>query len=354
MKPWLSAIIKIFIVILVIAAFIIVITINESAADRVALAPSPEPTTTVLTTTATPQPTPTPTPEVTPEPAYIPEPDELQPFELAELPISGSRIEYSVQYGSLLANWEISSKADYSVLYALDANDVVYYKDILWADIDNWSISGIRHGSLLLLFYKDMGEKSAEDDELIKAIYQPIVADDSMFAANETLQNKYYIIVDKEDYTFAIFTYDENGEYTKLVKAFPCAVGRSARMTALGSFEISSKGAWKRWNSGQFSPYYTKYTAGVYIHGPIFSRKSFDTLQQRSYNAIGSSATSGCIRTTVEAAMWVYYECPAGTVIEVVESSDKVEHVEKIPIDENYPRWDPTDINKPVADTEEN
>ena len=67
-------------------------------------------------------------------------------------------------------------------------------------------------------------------------------------------------------------TYDENGEYTKMVKLFPCAVGRSARMTALGSFEISSKGAWKRWNSGQFSPYYTKYTAGVYIHGPIFSK----------------------------------------------------------------------------------
>ncbi len=352
MKPWLSVIIKIFIVILVVAAVITIITINDNAENKSASEPSPTPAAVTPTVAKTPEttPTPTPTPEVTPEPAYIPEPDELLPFELAELPILSGTIGYKVEYGSLIANWEPSSEADYCVLYALDANDVVYHKDILWADIDSWSISGIRHGSLLLLFYKDMGEKSAEDDELLKAILQPIVADDSMFTANETLQNKYYIIVDKEDYTFAIFTYDENGEYTKLVKAFPCAVGRSARMTALGSFKISSKGAWKRWNSGQFSPYYTKYTAGVYIHGPIFSKKSFDSLQQRSYNAIGSSATSGCIRTTVEAAMWIYYECPAGTVIEVVESSDMVDHVEKIPIDENYPRWDPTDVNKPVAD----
>ena len=39
----------------------------------------------------------------------------------------------------------------------------------------------------------------------------------------------------------------------------------------------------------------------------------------------------------------------AGTIIEVVKSSDLVDHVEKIPIDEAYPRWDPTDPEKPVS-----
>jgi lipoprotein-anchoring transpeptidase ErfK/SrfK len=150
----------------------------------------------------------------------------------------------------------------------------------------------------------------------------------------------------------AVFTYDENGQYTKLVAAFPCAIGRSARMTALGVFEISSKGPWKRWNSSQYSPYYTKYTSGVFIHGPIYRSKKFDTLLYKSYNSIGSTATSGCIRTTVEAAKFVYFECPAGTVIEVVLSSDLVDRIEKIALDEEYPRWDPTDPEKPASETE--
>lgn len=354
MKRCLSAILKIFLFLLVVLAVIIIITLSETAANK----PFPEETQIVQVTVQptaeqTPEPEPTVTIEPTPEPAYIPEPDELQSFELSLLALEADAIEYKVEYGNLQANWDLVADADYCVLYALDANDVVYHKDILWADIESWTISGIRHGSLLLLFYQDMGEKGSDDDVLLKSLYQPIAADDSMFTPDDNLQNKYYIIIDKEDFTIGIFTYDEDREYTKLVAAYPCAIGRSSRMTALGVFEISSKGAWKRWNSTQYSPYYTKYTAGVYIHGPIYRSKRFDSLLYKSYNAIGTAATSGCIRTTVEAAMWIYYECPAGTVIEVVESSDKVDHVEKLPLDDNYPRWDPTDINKPVADTED-
>ena len=353
MKRWLSAIFKILLFLLVVIAVLIIFTLSNTTANN----PYPEETQSAQATlppTAKPAPEPEPTETVdpTPEPAYIPEPDELQSFELAELVLEEGTIEYNIEYGSLLAKWSPLTDADYCVLYALDANDIVYHKDILWADIESWTISGIRRGSLLLLFYKDMGEKGSDDDILLKSLHQPLAADESMFTSEDNLQNKYYIIIDKEDFTIGIFTYEENGEYTKLVAAYPCAIGRSSRMTALGTFEISSKGAWKSWNATQYSPYYTKYTAGVYIHGPIYRSKNFNSLLYKSYNAIGTAATSGCIRTTVEGAMWIYYECPAGTVIEVVENSDKVDHVEKIPLDKNYPRWDPTDINKPVADTE--
>ena len=51
----------------------------------------------------------------------------------------------------------------------------------------------------------------------------------------------------------------ENLEYTKRVATFPCALGRSRRMTPIGTFAIGSKGAWKFWNTGYYSPYYTKY-----------------------------------------------------------------------------------------------
>ncbi len=65
------------------------------------------------------------------------------------------------------------------------------------------------------------------------------------------------------------------------------------------------------------------------------------------YNDIGTAASSGCLRTTFEGAKWVYYNCPAGTIVKIVSSSDMVDKVEKPPLDPAYPRWDPTDPDKP-------
>ncbi len=353
MKSRTSFILKILLAIVVIVAIIVVATIYNPAN----LTRSPESTSETIATptlepTPTPTPEPTPEPTPTPQPAYIPAPNELKEFELADLTLENGSLEYTISFYSLSASWNIIEQADYNVLYALDENDVVYYKDILWPDIDSWAISNIRRGSILLLSFEDIGEVGTQDDVLIDVQYQKVVSEDALQSDGQPLQNKYYVIVDKEDFTIAVFTYDENGLYTKLVDAFPCAIGRSARMTALGVFEISSKGAWKRWNSSQYSPYYTKYTSGIYIHGPIYRSKKFDALMSKSYKAIGSKSTSGCLRTTVEAAMFIYFECPAGTIIEVVKSSDLVDHVEKIPIDEAYPRWDPTDPEKPVSDSD--
>ena len=357
MKSRKSVILKIGLGLVVIIAIIVLITVKDliwqpsvpEVSANMAETPTRSPAPSVA---ATPSPSVTAEPTATPIPAYIPAPDELLDFDYSALALQNDNLKYSIDYGSLTATWDIVESADYNVLYALDENDIVYYKDILWPDIESWMISHVRLGNILLLSYQDMGEAGTQDDVLIRAQNQKIVDGDNLLNSDEPLQNKYYIVIDKEDFTMAVFTYDEQGQYTNLVAAFPCAIGRSARMTALGVFEISSKGAWKRWNSTQYSPYYTKYTAGVYIHGAIYRSKNFDSLLYKSYNAIGSKSTSGCIRTTVEAAMFVYYECPAGTVIEVVSSSDLVAHVERPPLDEEYPRWDPTDPGKPETETE--
>ncbi len=349
MKPRMSIVLKVLLALVVIVAITFIATINNPANLN-------EDTEIVAKQTATPTAKPTLAPTLKPTlkpsptsiPAYIPSPAELKEVDLAQLNLRLGLLKYTINSDSLSAQWEINEAADYNVLYALDGNNVVYSKEILWPDIDSWTISNIRRGSILLMSFEDMGKKGTDDDVLLGAQYQKISDQDVILNA-ALLQNKYYIIIDKEDYTMAVFTYDESGEYTKLVASFPCAVGRSARMTALGVFEISSKGLWKRWNSTQYSPYYTKYTSGVYIHGPIYRRKTFDTLQSKSYEAIGTSATSGCIRSTLEGAKFIYFECPAGTIVEVVLSSDLVSPIEKIPLDQNYPKWDPTDPDKPIG-----
>jgi hypothetical protein len=158
--------------------------------------------------------------------------------------------------------------------------------------------------------------------------------------------------VDKADHAFSVFTYDENGEYTVKVATYPCALGRSSRQTPTGTFTISSKGAWKTWSDGTYSPYYTRYTSGLYFHGPIYTAKRGDALIPSSYEAIGTDASSGCVRTTVAGARFVYYNCPSGTVVDIVASSSLVSWPGKPAIDPNYPTWDPTDPDKPDGPSE--
>jgi hypothetical protein len=55
------------------------------------------------------------------------------------------------------------------------------------------------------------------------------------------------------------------------------------------------------------------------------------------------------VRTTVAGARFVYYNCPAGTVIEIVAETDLVSWPGLPEIDPDFPRWDPTDPGKPEA-----
>ncbi len=305
----------------------------------------------------TPSPEPTTAPMPTVRAAFIPDSDELQSMPLlAEIQFDSEKMTSVLEDDILTLSWDIVEGADYYVFYALNENDTLYHKDILWPDISSWLMPDAVNGTVYLFSYKDMGEDSAQDDEIIAAYSLSVVVSapepEQTPAPTEkteadNVKNKYMIIVDKSDFTFGIFTYDESGEYTILVEAFPTAIGASDRMTPNGTFEISSKGAWKSWSTGSYSPYYTRFTSGLYFHGAVYSDKRNDTMYKSYYNDIGTAASSGCLRTTFEGAKWVYYNCPAGTVVKIVTSSDLVDKVIKTPLDPAYPRWDPTDPDKP-------
>jgi len=304
----------------------------------------------VITQTKTPDPSPSP------RAAFIPDPNDLQSIpDLKEIEYIPNSINIDQSDSGSEASWEVQESADYYVLCAANSDNQIYQKEILWPDISKWLIPEAVNGRIFLLCYQDMGEDSADDDMLISVLSADIKIEDELpeptaKPIEETpaeVKNTYMIIVDKADFTFGIFTYDSNGEYTVLVEAFPTAIGYSDRMTPNGTFEISSKGEWKSWSTGSYSPYYTRFTSGLYFHGAVYSSKRHDTMYKSFYREIGTASSSGCLRTTIEGAKWVYSNCPAGTVVNIVSSSDKVEKVTKIPLDPYYPRWDPTDPEKP-------
>lgn len=313
-----------------------------------------------------PEATPTITEQITEEPsptmraAFIPDPDDLLPLpEINDITVD-SKLVGEIEDEQLNIYWEVVDNADYYVFCAMNDKDKIYHKEILWPDISEWLLNDVSNGNVYLFCYEDMGEDSADDDKLIATLAlnidiatatpEPESTPKPSGDDEDEVLNKYMIIVDKADLTFAAFTYDENGEYAILVKAFPTAIGRSDRTTPVGTFKISSKGSWKTWGSGSYSPYYTRFTSGLYFHGAIYSRKSGNSLYRASYEQVGSAASSGCLRTTYEAAHWVYYNCPAGTQVKIVNSSDLVPKIYRPDIDPAYPTWDPTDPNKPSLD----
>lgn len=296
----------------------------------------------------TPVPKPTEKPTATPVPIYIPDPEKLQEIpDIDTLEISENYISATEK---ITLNWEEQEEADYYLLCILDDDKNIIQKEILWSNITEWEIANFDGSHVLLLCYEDMGQEGTDDDILVESYMLDVKKEEDalqQMMLNVTPEDRYLIIVDKEDFSFAVLTLDEDMEYTRVVATFPCALGRSTRMTPTGRFKISSKGDWKEWQTGEYSPYYTRFTSGLYIHGALYSKKTYSSMIGEYYERIGTNHTSGCIRTTIEGARWIYYNCPAETVIKITASSDLVDRVERPEIDPDYPRWDPTDPNKP-------
>ena len=129
----------------------------------------------------------------------------------------------------------------------------------------------------------------------------------------------YVIYVCKPTHTLAVIGRDANGEYSKTLRVFPTGTGKNGK-TKVGTFTIQKKERWHCWGS-TYSPYASRHSGGLYIHGPIYSSKSSNSLKPGTYNAVGTNCSSGCLRTTSGCAAWVYYNCPAGTMVLITDNS---------------------------------
>jgi hypothetical protein len=136
----------------------------------------------------------------------------------------------------------------------------------------------------------------------------------------ETADSPYYIYVEKGSHSLTVFIKDGQGRYTVPLKTFPTGTGRTGRMTPAGVFRKGRSEQWHSWGSS-YSPFASEYYPGLYVHGPIYAQKNFATLYRNMAAQIGTSATSGCLRTVAEAAYFVAEHCPEGTIIHIVEGS---------------------------------
>jgi len=132
---------------------------------------------------------------------------------------------------------------------------------------------------------------------------------------------RYTLMVDTANQIVRAYTYDENGEYTVLVREMICSTGTSKNPTPLGTTIMPKKrarwGYFPTWDS--HAQYLTRIDSANAFHSVLYYQADETLLAIESFEALGTPASHGCVRLYVGDAKWIYDNCSEGTIITVYE-----------------------------------
>ncbi|MGN0382940.1 MAG: L,D-transpeptidase [Eubacterium sp.] len=136
--------------------------------------------------------------------------------------------------------------------------------------------------------------------------------------------------------------------YSIPYKVFVCSVGREGQETPTGTYELYQRYDWCRMVDNSYSQYAIRFNGSIMFHSVPYYYLSKDSLETEEFNKLGSAASLGCVRLSVEDVKWIYDNCIDGTVVDVYEDADEELEIEasepiRIPEDSEYAGWDPTD-----------
>lgn len=162
------------------------------------------------------------------------------------------------------------------------------------------------------------------------------------------LDHLYEIEVDKSKQVVTIYTLDEDGYYTRIVKQFICSTGHCDKVED-GWYRIGEKHRWKEMGNGSYAQYASRISGPYLFHSCCYYSDKINKLKVRYYENLGTNASSGCIRLLCGDAYWIYNNCPHGTPIHVITSGVRDEELlQKLApprlVNQNY---DPTDPECP-------
>lgn len=203
--------------------------------------------------------------------------------------------------------------------------------------------------------YERMGEEN-----ILKVIIdrdntknKNITEDQNSIGTNKKATDKkgiYYIKVNNQTNTVTIYDKDEEDNYTIPIKAMICSIGEATPES--GVYSISDKYKWATLEGHVYGQYATRIVNSIlfhsvpYIDGWKDSAKS--SIEWWEYDKLGTKASLGCVRLTVEDAKWIYENCEKGTKVEFYYDNNPgplgKPTAKKISEYPDYLKgWDPTD-----------
>ena len=126
-------------------------------------------------------------------------------------------------------------------------------------------------------------------------------------------------VVDLTNQAVFIYTKDEFGEYTKLVREMICSSGiEESSRSPRGTFTMQQD--YKRFaffvNFNCYAQYWSQIRGRIYFHSVPYSERDDRFLMEEEFWKLGEPASHGCIRLMPDDAQWIYlYLCPGSTVI---------------------------------------
>ncbi len=103
------------------------------------------------------------------------------------------------------------------------------------------------------------------------------------------------------------------------VKAMICSPGTG---TPTGTFSTTDKYRWRALVGGVQGQFCTRIVRNILFHSVPYSSANNRALLTEEYNKLGTQASHGCIRLTVEDCKWLYDNCPSGTTVVIYNSSN--------------------------------
>lgn len=156
----------------------------------------------------------------------------------------------------------------------------------------------------------------------------------------------YYIKVNYGQNVVTIYKKDDNGNYSIPIKAMVCSSGTATPKS--GVYPISQKMTWGSLKGGVAGQYCTRIIKSILFHSVPYT-KLYDksSLEYWEYDKLGTKASAGCIRLTVQDAQWIFNNCVSGTKVEFYTDSNPgplgKPSAMKISGETALRGWDPTD-----------
>lgn len=117
----------------------------------------------------------------------------------------------------------------------------------------------------------------------------------------------------------------------------------------LGIYATPQKFLWVDLFGNVYGQYSTQIVGDILFHSVPYSRKyDKSSLIYSYYDKLGTSASAGCVRLTVEDAKWIYDNCELGTNVEFYDDFNTPgplgkPSAQKISGNRTLRNWDPTD-----------
>lgn len=157
----------------------------------------------------------------------------------------------------------------------------------------------------------------------------------------------YYIRVNRNQNVVNVYSKVEDGVYEPY-KAMLCSIGKATPVSGEIHKTTTLKCRWSVLKGGVYAQYITQIVDSILFHSVPYTKQDNSTLEYWEYDKLGTPASLGCIRLTVENAKWIYDNIEKGTTVEFYEDDNpgplgKPDAI-LISDDEQKRGWDPTDM----------